>query len=168
MPIGAKRSGGTCCSLNQHPTQMEAPPYPLSSRPERSGVGGPAVSLSQHPTLDGNAPHSVATLPDQAVPSFNRNCLNDPPAIFTVRLFLSSDFLFAVAFLPICLVATIGRLAVLPSYWPASLIWPAVIIVLAFYAHLCCSSDRMRFRDGLLWVTASMMTGWVYMSFLTV
>jgi len=27
-----KRSGGTCSSPPQHPTQMEAPPYPLSSR----------------------------------------------------------------------------------------------------------------------------------------
>jgi hypothetical protein len=26
----------------------------------------------------------------------------------------------------------------------------------------------MRYNDGLLWVTASMMTGWVYMSFIFV
>ena len=77
-------------------------------------------------------------------------------------------FFLLLAFLPICLVAIIGRLAISPGYWLASLIWPAVIIVLAFYAHLRCSSDRMPFRDGLLWVTASMMTGWVYMSFFTV
>jgi hypothetical protein len=77
-------------------------------------------------------------------------------------------FSLLLAFLPICLVATIGRLAISPGYWLASLIWPVVIVVLAFYAHRRCSSDRMRFRDGLLWVTVSMMTGWVYMSFFTV
>ncbi len=93
--------------------------------------------------------------------------MTPPPFSLFVYFYLVTFFLL-LAFLPICLVATIGRLAVSPSYWPASLIWPAVIIVLAFYAHLCCSSDRMRFRDGLLWVTASMMTGWVYMSFFTV
>ncbi len=74
-------------------------------------------------------------------------------------------FFLLLAFLPICLVATIGRLAISPGYWLASLIWPAVIIVLAFYAHLRCSSDRMPFRDGLLWVTASMMTGGIHVVF---
>jgi hypothetical protein len=85
--------------------------------------------------------------------------LNEPcaPAIFTVRLFLSGDLLSVARFL-----------ADLPGYWLASFMWPGVIIALAFSAPRRCSSDRMCFRDGLLWVTASMMTGWVYMSFLTV
>jgi hypothetical protein len=60
--------------------------------------------------------------------------------------------------LPIFLVATVGRLAMSPGYWLASLTWPVVIIVLTFYAQRRCSSDRIPFRDGLLWVTASMMT----------
>ena len=77
-------------------------------------------------------------------------------------------FFLLLGLLPVCLVATIGRLAMLPGYWVASLIWPVVIIALTFYAQRRCSSDRMCFRDGPLWVTASMMTGWVYMSFFTV
>jgi hypothetical protein len=77
-------------------------------------------------------------------------------------------FFLLLGFWPICLVATIGQLAAFPSYWLASLMWPVVIISLAFYAHQRCSSERMPFRDGLLRVTASMMTGWVYMSFFTV
>jgi hypothetical protein len=77
-------------------------------------------------------------------------------------------FFLVLGLLPICLVATVGRLAMLRVYWLASLIWPVVIIALTFYAQRRCSSDRTRFRDGLLWVTASMMTGWVYMSFFTV
>jgi len=77
-------------------------------------------------------------------------------------------FFLLLGFLPICLVATIGDLAAHPHYWVASLIWPVGMIALAFYAQRRCSSERMRFRDGLLWITASMMTGWVYMSFLTV
>jgi hypothetical protein len=77
-------------------------------------------------------------------------------------------FFLLLGLLPICLVATIGRLAMLPGHWLASLIWLVAIITLTFYAQRRCSSDRMPFRDGLLWVTASMMTGWVYMSFFTV
>jgi hypothetical protein len=84
-----------------------------------------------------------------------------------VYFYLVTFFLLH-GFLPICLAATIGRLAMLKGYWLASLLWPVVIIALAFYAQRRCSSERMPFRDGLLWVTASMMTGWVYMSFFTV
>ncbi len=77
-------------------------------------------------------------------------------------------FFLLLGFLPICFVATIGRVAVHPRYWVVSLIWPVVMIALVFYAQRRCSSERMHFRDGLLWITASMMTGWVYMSFFTV
>lgn len=56
-------------------------------------------------------------------------------------------FFLLIGLLPVCLVATIGRLAMLPGYWLASLIWPVVIIALTFYAQRRCSSDRMRFRD---------------------
>jgi hypothetical protein len=38
-------------------------------------------------------------------------------------------FFLLLTFLPICLVATIGRLAVLPGYWLAS-------------AHMACSDHR--------------------------
>jgi len=77
-------------------------------------------------------------------------------------------FFLLLGFLPICLTATIGRAATAPTYWLASLMWPAVIAVLWGYAQRRCSSDRMPFSDGLLWVTASMMTGWLYMSFIVV
>jgi hypothetical protein len=44
IPTGAQRSGGTCCSVDPtHQRAMEAPPSPLSSRPERSEVEGPAI-----------------------------------------------------------------------------------------------------------------------------
>jgi hypothetical protein len=90
-----------------------------------------------------------------------------PRFSLSVYFYLVTFFLL-LGFLPVCLVATIGHLAAWPGNWLASLIWPMVIVALAFYAHRRCSSDRMPFRDGLLWVTASMMTGWVYMSFFTV
>jgi hypothetical protein len=77
-------------------------------------------------------------------------------------------FFLLLGFLPICLTATIGRGAVIPADWLASLMWPVVIAVLYGYAQRRCSSDRMRFSDGLLWVTASMMTGWLYLSFIIV
>ena len=56
----------------------------------------------------------------------------------------------------------------MPVYWLASIMWPVVIAILWGYAQQRCSSDRMRFGDGLLWVTASMMTDWFYISFLVV
>jgi hypothetical protein len=47
-----------------------------------------------------------------------------------------------------------------------ALAWFVLLAVLWRYVDDRCSSDRMRYRDGLLWVTASMMTGWVNLSFL--
>jgi hypothetical protein len=82
--------------------------------------------------------------------------------------FYHVTFFLLLGFLPIWLTATIGRAAAAPAYWLASLMWPAVIAVLWGYAQRRCSSDRMRFSDGLLWVTASMMTGWLYLSFIFV
>jgi hypothetical protein len=41
-----ERSRGICSSLNQHPIRTEAPPSPLSPRPERSVVEGSAVLLT--------------------------------------------------------------------------------------------------------------------------
>ncbi|WP_263365229.1 hypothetical protein [Edaphobacter bradus] len=90
------------------------------------------------------------------------------PRFSLLVYFYLVTFFLLLGFLPICLTATIGRAAAMPAYWLASLMWPAVIAVLWGYAQRRCSSDRMRFSDGLLWVTASMMTGWLYMSFIFV
>jgi hypothetical protein len=54
------------------------------------------------------------------------------------------------------------------SWWEAALAWPVLIAVLFWYALWRCSSDTMHFQDGLLWVTGSMMTGWMIQSFITV
>jgi len=77
-------------------------------------------------------------------------------------------FFLLLGFLPILLTATVDRGAVSSGRWIASTVWPGLVAVLWFYADRRCSSDRMRFIDGLLWVTSSMMTGWVYMSFIFV
>jgi len=76
-------------------------------------------------------------------------------------------FFSLLGFLPIILTVTMDRATVSPR-WMASIIWPAMIAVLWGYADRRCSSDLLRFSDGLLWVTASMMTGWAYMSFIFV
>ncbi len=60
------------------------------------------------------------------------------------------------------------RATVAPLRWLLALLWPAVIALLWRYADQRCSGDRMRLNDGLLWITASMMTGWVYTSFILV
>jgi hypothetical protein len=77
-------------------------------------------------------------------------------------------FFLLLGFLPIVLTATVDREVATPAHWLASLMWPGVIAILWRYADRRCSSDRMRFSDGLLYITASMMTGWVYLSFIVV
>jgi hypothetical protein len=47
-------------------------------------------------------------------------------------------------------------------------IWPALVGGSYWYANLRCSSERLRYRDGLLAVAASMMAGTMYMSFFMV
>jgi len=74
-------------------------------------------------------------------------------------------FFALLGLLPIILTATMDRAAASPGRWLGSIAWPLVIAVLWGYADRRCSSEHLRYRDGLLWVTASMMTGWVYMSF---
>jgi hypothetical protein len=46
--------------------------------------------------------------------------------------------------------------------------WPAVIAGSFWHASLRCSSERLRYRDGLLWVAAAMIAGTMYMSFFLV
>ena len=77
-------------------------------------------------------------------------------------------FFLLLALLPICLVATIAGSSMSRVLWLASLIWLIAVASSAFYANRRCSSERMRYRDGLLWITTSMMTGWLYLSFATV
>jgi hypothetical protein len=82
--------------------------------------------------------------------------------------FYLATFFLLLGFSPFILTATICRGTVLSGRWIASIIWAGVIAGLWYYADRWCSSDRMRYSDGLLWVTSSMMMGWVYMSFIFV
>ncbi len=77
-------------------------------------------------------------------------------------------FFSLLGLLPVILTATMNRAPASPERWLASIAWPVVIAVLWVYADRRCSSEHLRYNDGLLWVTASMMTGWVYMSFVFV
>jgi hypothetical protein len=77
-------------------------------------------------------------------------------------------FFSLLGLLPIILAATMDRATASPGRWLGSIAWPVVIAVLWVYANRRCSSEHLRYSDGLLWVTASMMTGWVYMSFVFV
>ena len=74
------------------------------------------------------------------------------------------SFFLLLGFLPVCLAATTGHTAA-PAFWVAALMWPFVLALLAVYAQRRCSSGGMGYTDGLLWITGSMMTGWVYLSF---
>src|SRR3569832_252084 len=75
--------------------------------------------------------------------------------IFFVQLGIAPVFLLAIE--------SLGIVA-----WMASISWLATIAALAAYVLRRLSSDRMTFKEGLLWVTASMMTGWTYLSFIVV
>jgi len=43
-----------------------------------------------------------------------------------------------------------------------------LVLALFAYANARCSSERLTYREGLLFVTSSMMTGWTYLSLLFV
>jgi hypothetical protein len=78
--------------------------------------------------------------------------------------FYLAIFFLLLGFLPVCLAATTDR-ADVPAFWLASLFWPVALAGMWVYAKRRCTSDHIRFNDGLLWVTASMSTGWLYFSF---
>ena len=83
-----------------------------------------------------------------------------------VYLWLS---LASIGFLPIFVMVTIAYGVRLPhACWLAAGGWPALVAMLLVYARHRCSSETMTFRDGLLWTTWSMMTGWMYQSFFSV
>jgi hypothetical protein len=85
----------------------------------------------------------------------------------SVYFYLVTFFLL-LGFLPTFVAAGIGRTVIGLAPWFATAIWPALIIASWAYARNRCASDLMPFGDGLLWVTASMMTGWLYISFIFV
>jgi len=78
-------------------------------------------------------------------------------------------FFILLGFVPIFLTNAVANRVPLPTVFSiASSIWPVLIAILFLYARRRCSGDNMTLRDGLLWVTASMMTGWSTLSFATV
>lgn len=87
-----------------------------------------------------------------------------PLVYFYVVLFFS-----ILALLPVwvAFATNLGALLPLP-YRLGSLIWLALVGAGYWYANLRCSSERLRYRDGLLAVAASMMAGTMSMSFFMV
>ncbi len=84
-----------------------------------------------------------------------------PYAYFYVCLFF-----LLVGFLPVWTVFATGLGTLLPSPCrAASLGWPALIAAFFWYASLRCSSERLGYWHGLLWVAGSMLAGTLYMSF---
>lgn len=71
---------------------------------------------------------------------------------------------FMLAF-PFFAVAFFGRHQVIPTLaWTTALTLSALLAVLFAYANVRCSSETLAYREGLLFVTRSMMVGWVYLS----
>jgi hypothetical protein len=87
-----------------------------------------------------------------------------PFVYFYVVLFFS-----ILALLPVWVVFATDLRARLPlPYRLGSLIWLALVVGSYWYANLRCSTERLRYRNGLLSVAASMMAGTMYMSFFMV
>ncbi len=88
-----------------------------------------------------------------------------PRFSLAVHLYLVT-FVLMLACLPMIFLFPAPCATIRPARWLIALAWFVLLAVLWRYVDDRCSSDRMRYRDGLLWVTASMMTGWVNLSFL--
>jgi len=70
---------------------------------------------------------------------------------------------------PIFVVYSIANRTPVSLAWGiASASWPAIVAALFWYGARRCSTDKMSFRDSLLWITRSTITGWMFMSFFTV
>jgi len=70
---------------------------------------------------------------------------------------------------PVGIVSSIASREDVPlRWWIASILWPVFLAVLFWYGARHCSSDKMRFHDGLLWVTRSAIGGSMFMSFILV
>ena len=90
------------------------------------------------------------------------------PRFSVAAYFYLVAFFVLLAALPLVVMAASDRGTELTDRWIVSTVWVGVIAGLWFYANRWCSSDRMRLSDGLLFVTSSMMMGWVYISFVLV
>lgn len=66
------------------------------------------------------------------------------------------------------LLARGNRTKVAAAWWASSLAWPLLLALLFGYALRRCSSDKLHFTDGLLWIVRSMMTGWTTQSFILI
>lgn len=77
-------------------------------------------------------------------------------------------FYLLLGFLPLILTSRVDGAIVPSGLWIASTVWPVIMAALWLYANRRCSSPQLRFNDSLLWIAASMMPGWFYLSFLFV
>lgn len=70
---------------------------------------------------------------------------------------------------PVGIVSSIASREDVQMRWCiASILWPVFLALLFWYAARRCSSDKMRFHDGLLWVARSAIGGSMFMSFILV
>jgi hypothetical protein len=78
-------------------------------------------------------------------------------------------FVLAISLWPVVALALRARHVAIPTdSWLAAVGTVGVIQALFWYVQSRCSSEKLSYWDGLLIVTASMMTGWVYSSMLVV
>jgi hypothetical protein len=74
-------------------------------------------------------------------------------------------FVAAALLTPILWAAILSRHAVVgESAWLIACSSSVLVGVAFLYANARCSSSRLTFREGMLFVAASMSTGWMYMS----
>jgi hypothetical protein len=78
-------------------------------------------------------------------------------------------FFLIIGLMPLWVVFATDFGSSLPSHYRlVSLLWPVWIAGCFWYANRRCTTERLPYWNGLMWVAASMMTGWTYMSFFIV
>ncbi len=91
--------------------------------------------------------------------------VNERPKFSMVVHFYLGLFIVAICLSPIIAAVAADKRHALHAYaWAAAYGGSISAVGLLWYASIRCSSERLTYREGLLFVTSYMMTGWSYFS----
>jgi len=87
------------------------------------------------------------------------------PRFSAFAQFYALLFFGALLGTPLFLLAIIGRQQPVPVVaWATASAFSLCMVALVAYASTRCSSERLSYREGMLFVTSYMMTGWSALS----
>jgi len=92
--------------------------------------------------------------------------MNDSRPKFPILAnFYAAFFVGGLVAAPLLTVAQFGKQqAVSGTAWVLAGVLSILVVTLLGYANTRCSGEHLTYREGLLFVTSSMMTGWPYLS----